>query len=197
VEHDVNFIPDNEPDYLRQLKEGSKFAFECLYNRFSGKLYHFIFRVTRGNTWQTEELVQRTFIKVWENRERINPDKPFISYLCAIAKNMLLNELEHQAVEFVFREYIKQNETVEACSTDEAIDLKFLEELFDELASRLPPARKQIFLLRKQKDYSVKEIANELNLAETTVQTQLSKALVFMKEELSKYYFLILMIISI
>ena len=180
---------------LKLLKEGSKLAFEYLYNQYSGKLYNFIFKITHGNTWQTEELVQRTFIKIWENRENINPDKSFISYICTIAKNMLLNELEHQAVEFIFKEYMKQNETNIEYSIDKEIDSEFLEIIIDKLANRLPPARRQIFLLRKQKNYSTKEIAKELNLAETTIQTQLSKALGFMKNELSKYYSLILLLL--
>ena len=31
------------------------------------------------------------------------PDKNFISYLCTIAKNMLLNEYEHQTIQFIYR----------------------------------------------------------------------------------------------
>jgi RNA polymerase sigma-70 factor (ECF subfamily) len=189
--------PANDSDYIKQLNEGSKQAFECLYNWYSGKLYRFILKITRGNTWQTEELVQRTFIRIWESREQIDPCKSFLSYMCTIAKNMLLNELEHQTVEFFFQEYVKRSETNIDYSTDKTIDLKFLDEAIDKLANRLPPARKQIFLLRKQKNYSVKEIARELNLAETTVQTQLSKALLFIKEQLLKYYFMICSIIFI
>jgi RNA polymerase sigma-70 factor (ECF subfamily) len=184
-------MPSDDCSHLKLLKEGSKFAFEYLYSQYSGKLYGFISRITHGNVWQTEELLQRTFIKVWENRKTINPDKSFISYLCIIAKNMLLNEIEHQTVEFVFSEYFKQNETVADYSTDRGIDYVFLEKLINQLADQLPPARKQIFLLRKQKDYSVKEIAKELNLAETTVQTQLSKAMSFIRKQLLQHYGLI------
>jgi RNA polymerase sigma-70 factor (ECF subfamily) len=179
------------------MSEGSGLAFECLYNRYSGKLYHFIFKMTSGNTWQTEELVQRAFIRIWENREQINPGKSFFSYMCTIAKNMLLNELEHQMVEFIFQEQFKQDKTIDDYSTDKAIDLKFLDEIIDKLAEQLPYARKQVFLLRKQKDYSVREIAEALNLAETTVQTQLSKALIFMKEQLLKYYYLICLLLCV
>jgi RNA polymerase sigma-70 factor (ECF subfamily) len=184
-------MPSDDYPQLKLLKEDSKSAFEYLYNQYCGKLYGFISRITHGNTWQTEELVQRTFIKVWENRKTINPDKSFLSYLCVIAKNMLLNEIEHQMVEFIFSEYFKHNETVVDYSTDKGTDYIFLEKLISQLADQLPPARKQIFLLRKQKNYSVKEIAKELNLAETTVQTQLSKALAFMRKQLSQHYGLV------
>ncbi|MDR0698923.1 MAG: RNA polymerase sigma-70 factor [Tannerella sp.] len=180
---------------LKLLKEGNTSAFESLYNQYSGKLYHFVMKITNGNTWLTEELVQRTFIKIWESRAHINLEKSFLSYMCTIAKNMLLNDLEHQTVEFIYQEYAMQNELAAEYTTDKEMNLKFLEEMVDKLSNQLPPARKRIFLLSKRKDYSVKEIAKELNLAETTVQTQLTKALIFMKNQLLKYYYLALLLI--
>lgn len=182
-----------QDDYIQLdlLKSGSKSAFEKLYNQYSGKVYHFLLRLTNGNEWQTEELVQRAFIKVWENKEKINPEKSFLSYLCTISKNMFLNELEHQMVEHLYRDYLKQEESYNGYEVDREINLKVLEEIIDKLAMQLPPARKKIFLLSKKKHYSIKEIAAELDLAESTVQTQLSKAVAFMRKGLSKYYLLL------
>lgn len=175
---------------LKLLQEGSVPAFEKLYDQYSGKLYYFILKISNGNTYLTEELVQRTFIKVWETRERIHPDKTFVSYLCTIAKNMLLNELEHRTIEFIYQEYFIQNDSFDNCATDNKLNLNILEEIVDKLAEQLPPARRQIFILNKKEEYSVREIAQKLNLAESTVQTQLAKATAFMKNELSKHYLL-------
>ena len=173
---------------LKALIEGSQSAFARLYNQYSGKLHHFISRISNGDTWLTEELVQRTFIKVWENREQINPNKSFLAYMCTIAKNMLLNELEHRMIEFVYQEYLKQKEYGVEYSADKDTELKILEEIINDLTNQLPPARKQIFILSVRMEYSIKEIAEKLNLAETTVQTQRSKALSFMQKQLAKHY---------
>jgi RNA polymerase sigma-70 factor (ECF subfamily) len=182
-------------NYLQLLKEGSESAFRYLYNQYSGKLYHFIMKISHGDTYQAEELTQRTFICVWERREQINLDKSFLSYLCTIAKNMLLNELEHQTVEFIYQEYVKQREPSAENSADKEADLKMLEGIIGQLAGQLPPGRKQIFMLSRQ-NYSVKEIAKKLNLAETTVRTQLSKALTFMREKLSKYCLMLCLLLG-
>jgi RNA polymerase sigma-70 factor (ECF subfamily) len=181
---------------LSLLKDGSERAFELLYHRYSGRLYNFIFNITRRDAWLTEELVQRAFIRIWECRETIDPEKSFISYLCTISKNMLLNEMERQAVEFVFNEYLMRTGEKTDCSTDAETDLLLLENVIEKLADRLPSKRRRIFLLRKNKDYSVKEIASELNLASTTVSAQLTKALTFMRCELSKYYDLLLVLLT-
>ncbi|GHV58048.1 RNA polymerase sigma factor [Bacteroidia bacterium] len=149
----------SEKDWVIRLIQDNENAFEKLYDQYSGKLYNFILKVSHGNTYLSEELTQRTFIKVWETRERVDSDKSFFAYLCTIAKNMLLNELEHQTIEFVYQEYFKQSDPVSDYSTEKEVNRKLLEEMIDNLAEKLPPARKRIFLLSKNKGYSIKEIA--------------------------------------
>ena len=71
-----------EKEELELLKDACRQSFEVLYHRYSGKLYNFMMKVSKGDSYTAEELVQRTFIKVWETKEYINPNKSFISYLC-------------------------------------------------------------------------------------------------------------------
>jgi RNA polymerase sigma-70 factor (family 1) len=152
-------------------------------------------KVSKGDTYIAEELVQRTFIKVWETREYINPDKSFISYLCTIAKNMLLNEYEHQTVQFIYSEYVKINTAEVDSSTEKEVDKHLLEEYIDKLAENLPPKRREIFILSRKEGLSNKKIAERLHITESTIETQLSKALTFMKSQMQKHYELILIIL--
>ena len=55
----------NEKRLLTELKNGSFHAFERLYNMYSGKLYNFIMRISSGNQYMAEEVVQSAFIRVW------------------------------------------------------------------------------------------------------------------------------------
>ena len=89
----------NEKRLLTELKNGSFQAFERLYNMYSGKLYNFIMRISSGNQYMAEEVVQSAFIRVWEVRERVEPESSFISFLCTIAKNLLMNMYQRQTVE--------------------------------------------------------------------------------------------------
>ena len=76
-------------------------AFEKLYHRYSGKLYNFIMRISAGNRYMAEEVVQSTFIRIWEVRGTVDPESSFISFLCTIAKNLLMNMYQRQTVESV------------------------------------------------------------------------------------------------
>ena len=185
----------SEKDELELLRTASKQSFEVLYHRYSGKLYNFVMKVSKGDSYIAEELVQRTFIKVWETREYVNPDKSFISYLCTIAKNMLLNEYEHQTIQFIYEEYIKVKTNENDDSTEKEVDKNLLEEYIDKLAEKLPPKRKEIFILSRKEGLSNKEIAKQLNISESTIETQLTKALSFMKSQLKQHYDRILVIL--
>ena len=178
----------NEKRLLTELKNGSFQAFERLYNMYSGKLYNFIMRISSGNQYMAEEVVQSAFIRVWEVRERVEPESSFISFLCTIAKNLLMNMYQRQTVEYVYNEYLKNTGVDRDSLTEESIDLRFLNEYIDSLAEELPAQRKKIFILSKRQNYTNKEIAEMMGISESTVATQLSLAVKFMREQLMKHY---------
>jgi len=186
-----------EKEELELLRNASKKSFDILYHRYSGKLYNFVMKVSKGDSYIAEELVQRTFIKVWETRDYINPEKSFISYLCTIAKNMLLNEYEHQTIQFIYEQYVKVKESDNDNSTENEVDKKLLEDYIDKLADELPPKRKEIFILSRKEGLSNKMIAKQLNISESTIETQLSKALEFMKSQIHNHYDYILVLLFI
>ena len=178
----------NEKRLLTESKNGSFQAFERLYNMYSGKLYNFIMRISSGNQYMAEEVVQSAFIRVWEVRERVEPESSFISFLCTIAKNLLMNMYQRQTVEYVYNEYLKNTGVDRDSQTEESIDLRFLNEYIDSLAEELPAQRKKIFILSKRQNYTNKEIAEMMGISESTVATQLSLAVKFMREQLMKHY---------
>jgi RNA polymerase sigma-70 factor (ECF subfamily) len=179
---------NSEREDIEQLREGSSKAFKHLFDQYSGKLYHFMMRLTSGNTYLAEEMVQRTFIKVWDTRHAIDPNRSFISYVCTIAKNMLINEYEHQSVQSIYEKYVLAHHPASEYSTEQTLDYRLLNEYIDYLTEQLPPARRRVFILSRREMMSNKEIAGQLHIAESTVQTQLSKALSFIKERLYKHF---------
>ena len=182
----VNFT--DEKHLLIDLKDGSFQAFERLYNMYSGKLYNFIMRLSSGNQYMAEEVVQSTFIRIWEVREKVDTNASFISFLCTIAKNLLMNMYQRQTVEYVYNEYLLKSGLDHDSQTEDTIDLRFLNDYIDSLAEELPAQRKKIFILSKRQNYTNKEIAEMMGISESTVATQLSLAVKFMREQLMKHY---------
>lgn len=179
---------ENRSELLQSLKEGSFSAFEKLYNLYSGKLYNFIMRLSSGNQYMAEEVVQQTFIRLWEVREKVDPTENFVSYLCTITRNLSMNMYQHQTVEYIYTEYLLKSNPDRDHQTEESTDLRFLNDYIDSLAEELPPSRKKIFLLSKRQGYTNKEIAEKMGISESTVATQLSLAVKFMREQFAKHY---------
>ena len=173
---------------LIKLKEGSFQAFEKLYTMYSGKLYNFIMRLSSGDRYMAEEVVQSTFIRIWEVRAKVDSDASFISFLCTIAKNLLMNMYQRQTVAYVYNEYLLKSGVDRDSQTEDDIDLRFLNDYIDSLAEELPAQRKKIFILSKRQNYTNKEIAGMMGISESTVATQLSLAVKFMREQLMKHY---------
>ena len=177
----------DEKHLLIDLKGGSFQAFERLYNMYSGKLYNFIMRLSSGNQYMAEEVVQATFIRIWEVHEKVDPASSFISFLCTIAKNLLMNMYQRQTVEYVYNEYLMKSSVDRDSQTEENIDLRFLNEYIDSLAEELPAQRKKIFILSKKQNYTNKEIAEELQLTVKGVEYHITKALKPLRENLKDY----------
>ena len=178
----------NENNELIDLQNGSFKAFEAIYNAYSGKLYNFIMTISKGDKYMSEEIVQSTFIRLWEVHEQIDPQHRILSYLSKIAKNQLFNKYKRQTVEYVYQKYILNKQTNHDNTTENEIDFRWLDKFVNELIQQLPPSRKKIFILKKKENRSTKEIAEMMNISVSTVETQLSLAMKFFRNEFEKNY---------
>ena len=143
--------------------------------------------ITRGDEYMSEEMVQTAFIRLWETRERIDTGKSLISYLATIAKNTLYNKYKRQTVELIYREMVLREETEIDHTTEQQVEGEWLKRSLDDLIDQMPPGRKNIYKLSRQQEMSTKEIAEKLGISVSTVETQLSLATKYMKNELLKH----------
>ncbi|SFL50153.1 RNA polymerase sigma-70 factor [Proteiniphilum acetatigenes] len=178
----------DEVKELRALSNGSDKAFENIYNQYSGKLYNFIMAISHGDRYMAEEIVQATFIKLWEVREQIDTRKSILSYLSTIAKNTLFNKYQRQTVEFLYQQFLLTEQPAYDTITEKETDRKWLENYVDELIEQLPPSRKKIFILSRKEELSTKEIAQMMHISISTVETQLSLATKFIRKQFEKNY---------
>lgn len=195
--YDLNRLPEmriwmseksnSEEQLLSDLSGGSVKAFELLYHRYSERLFGFAMRFTQQDRHASEEVVQHVFVKIWENRLKIQRGHSFFSYLCTITKNHLLNQYEHQMVAFVYQNYLPCNAVWRDHTTETELDSRFLEEFIEQQVEKLSPARQQVFRLSRYEHLSNRDIAKQLGLSESTVENQLSFALKFLKKQVEAY----------
>ena len=71
---------------INRLKAGDNEAFEHLFKKYNQKLFNFCYRMLRSKH-EAEEIVQNTFLKIWENRNTLDENYSFSSLLFKITQN--------------------------------------------------------------------------------------------------------------
>ena len=173
-----------DSDVLLRLKLGDEKAFEVVYWKYSSWVFNFIQSLLYDKSL-AEDLTQTVFLKIWEKRTSINPELGFDSYLFAIARNLVYKETENRLQSEQVNIALKDRSIETESLMEENIDADSLKEYIDTLVEQLPPSRKDIFHLSRRHHLSNKEIAARLSISEKTVETQLYRALRFIKQKLS------------
>lgn len=76
---------------IKRLQEQDSKALSAIYDRYSGAIYGVIFRICK-NKDQAEDLLQETFLKIWQKSYLYDPNKgKFFTWAYRIAKNTTLN----------------------------------------------------------------------------------------------------------
>ena len=176
------------------MKEGDETAFESIYWKYNSYVFNFINSLLYDRVL-SEDITQSVFMKIWERRESIDPDKGFDAYLFTIARNMVYKETENRLLSESAFYALSQQQTNEDFLMEEKIDADSLRLYIDNLIEQLPLSRKEIFKLSRREHLSNKEIATRLSISEKTVETQLYRSLRFLKEKLSNDHLLAILFV--
>lgn len=173
-----------DKNILVNLKNGDEKAFETLFWEYNSHVYHFIYSLLYEKSL-AEDLTQTVFLKIWEKRNTIDPEQGFDAYLFTIARNLVYKETQNRLLSEKFMQTVQAQLSDTDSLMEEKIDAESLREYINGLVEELPPARREIFRLSRNEHLSYKEIAKRLSISEKTVETQLNRALRFLREKLS------------
>ena len=171
-------------ELLRLLKEGNMVAFDTIYNQYCKRLYAFVIRYVKLES-DAEEIVQEVFIKIWENRSKIDVYSSFESYLFTISYNSSISLLRKRVHEKRYLEHVKFLQEVNNAS--ELTDDLYFKELNSKLQSlliELTPRQREIFLLSREEGLTHDEIAKKLGISANTVKNHIVSVLSFLKSKI-------------
>lgn len=175
---------------IHALQKGEKKAYEAVYNEFFGVLYHLCLQYLHNEN-VAEEIVQDTFMKLWEIRETINDQINIHNFLYTITKNNCLNYLRNQKISMKHLENMKYMEmqfNYEALDKlGNFIQFEELRNKIEEAIIKLPAEVIETFKLSRFEELSYKEIAARQYISIKTVEARISKTLRFLRIELKEY----------
>jgi RNA polymerase sigma-70 factor, ECF subfamily len=170
-----------------RIKMGDEQAFELLFHKYYYLLCCFSNKFL-NNHEESKELVQDLFLKIWANRQDINPDESLKSYLYKITQNNCINKLKRNKIQSKYIDilrliYVENREFT-------PYDILLTKEISNTIINsieKLPPKCKQIFKLSRFDGLKYYEISEKLEISVKTVEGQMSKALEHLRYELKEY----------
>lgn len=166
---------------MNQINLTSK-KFEDLYQALFKKLYLSSYKLTNDKEL-SEDLVQETFLVLWQSKKDFDGIKNVDNYLFGVLKNKVYEAYRNKKFDTVFLDNkfddFLQNELSENESESGELQTKI-----DNLIDLLPEKRKKIFIMSRFYEKSIEEIALELNISQQTVKNQIYASLQFLKRNL-------------
>lgn len=168
----------SDSELMKRLKKGERTAFNQLFNRYQNKLLFYTFAIVKSEG-VAKDIVQEAFIKLWTTRHKLDPDQSLSGFLYTIARNMALNHLKKAGYDQKLKERIWERiqEIQVRVETEEVLFERESSKLVQEAIRQLPPRRKQIFTLSREKGLTHQDIANQLGISPNTVKNQIVSAL--------------------
>ncbi len=192
--------PDKLHQLIKSLQKGEKFAFEAVYTDFFGVIYHLSLQYLHDEKI-ADEIVQDSFMKLWEIRETLNDRFNIRNFLYTITKNSCLNYLRNQKIALKHQENLKYMEmqfNYEALEKmGSYIEFEELRLKIDQAIASLPEDLRETFLLSRFDELQYKEIAEKLSISIKTVEARMTRSLKILRHELKDYLTVIYLITNL
>ena len=176
------YTPLQEKDLLTALHEGSELAFEKIYHLYSARLFGKLLRLVKSEV-HSKEILQDIFLKLWEKRQSIDPEKCFRSYLYKIAENKVYDFFRKAARDKSLQEQLILLSTANYDINENDEHLVALESAIHDI----PPQRQKVFRLCKLEGKSYKEVSELLGISVSTISDHIVKSTKFIRSYFKEY----------
>ena len=156
--------------------------FEDVFKTYFGPLCNYVNSFIKD--WETSrEIVQGTFLKVWENRDSIDVNTSAKSYLYSAVRNRMIDHIRANKKQEEYKNTVNVDDIDE--NVDHMNSYLIREEILKSM-DKLKPKMRKIFSLSKIEGLTYNEIAAYLNISKRAVEDNVAKALRLLKEDLQE-----------
>lgn len=169
---------------ITRLHADDEKAFEALFRRYNSHICNFAYSILHDISI-AQDITQTTFLKIWEYRTDIRPAENFEAYLFTIVRHLIYKEIKESLKAAVSMRIFEEDlPDIPDQSMEQELDARFTSHYLNTLIELLPEARRRIFKMSRMEHLSNKEIAKQLSISERTVETQLYRAIHFLRKHL-------------
>ena len=161
-------------ELIERCLQGDSRSCRQLYERYAKAMYNTCLRML-NNVAEAEDVLQESFIEAFKNLERFEYRTSFGGWLKQICINRAINQLKKRKINWVDMEQIAGYESVDEIPIDEK-EIELQIELVKKAIMNLPDGYRTVLNLYLLEGYDHEEIAEILQVAESTTRSQYMRA---------------------
>ena len=174
---------EKEIDYrlMYGIQKGDMVMFNQMVDRYKDRLMNVIGRMLSSQE-EAEDIVQETFVRVYQHRQSFNFKHCFSTWIYTIALNLARNELrKRRKFKFYDITEMQGNETEFAVDPEVPSNLP---QALNKAISQLPEKYRVAFVLRDVQELPYEEVAKILDVPLGTVKSRVNRARLMLREKL-------------
>lgn len=165
-----------ESEIIERIRQGDIRQFETLFRSSYLSLVRYASTMIKDKD-TSEEIVQDLFVRIWQERDKLNIESSLNGYLFRAVHNRCLHHIEHaKVVERHAKEMMAAVPEMAETPSD-MLQYKELQEKIVGIIERLPERCGQIFCMNRFEGMKYAEIAEKLSLSVKTVEANMGRAL--------------------
>jgi RNA polymerase sigma-70 factor, ECF subfamily len=193
VDNPVSLV---EKVLVARLSAGDPHAFSSIFSAYYKDLVLFAFRFTREMA-SAEEIVQDTFVKLWDEHEALYSNTTIRSYLLKIVQNKCIDLYRHKKNIKAYADTILESPPKPDNKTDSYVLYTELKEQIDKALKILPEEIARTFTMSREEGMKYHEIATKLGVSVRTIEVRMGKALSLLRTHLKDYLVILLSLVWI
>jgi RNA polymerase sigma-70 factor (ECF subfamily) len=174
-------------DIIIRVKKGDQAAFRRLVEEYRQQAFSMAFRIVCDEE-EARDIVQESFIKIWQKMETYDMTQKFSTWLCKIVANTAIDRMRqikrHNMVNL--EQVVSKIDHLNLESTQMKVDNEETAQLIRWVAEGLPEKQKLVFILRDLQGSDSPEVQQILNMSESSVKSNLYHARLAIREKLLK-----------
>lgn len=175
------------------IKNGSEQAFHLFFTRTYARVTRYLHKTLSDNRF-ADDIAQEVFIRLWQNRQRIDPAQPLEAWLFAIVRNTAATYIHKMLAERTRLQKARQSrllyaeeigsEPVVSNEGVPALDYKDSLSLYHQALETISPERLQCFRLHREEGLTYHQIAEAKGISVKTVEKHISFVIRSLREML-------------
>ena len=175
-------MKETERKWIRDIRDGNRGAFEKMFYAYYADLCVFAAQYLVSEH-QARDVVQDVFLEIWETRAQWTIHTSLKAYLYQAVRNRALNKGRRSDAKREAEVQIERTgRTVQRRTASDRLQYDELSEAIQRAIAQLPERRRMVFLLHRRHGFTYAEIAEIMDITVQTVETQMGRALKFLRE---------------